>query len=1282
MKRVGIGLDEKSKSYAYWIEFYKVIDEKTKECVIVGYEINMQGVPVQPISSISCKEDCSEAKFKVKNSSKGEDIIELNKNDKGKYDGKINNEKKITETLSQNMKSILPGEKIGQLCFLIDALGYSMLKVHNNEVVPALNQQINPNISTTMNYANKSLKLIIDFDPHGYHFISANQINYNQASLYHYSLYDEEGLRLGELGFYHTSNQLEGTLWLEKTNRVYPVKGTWNIYEDFFSASANTEEGSYVFEKNDFDGLVKTYWHAPGYHGFHILQSNTIYLPHIALNRKDMESNDNSLYPILSWNQNSTQLSDYEKSLLSGTRIIRTENISQTQKIIDLPYNSGSFTDFDVNPFVSYQYIISSSIKYNLDCGFPELSYPLYSYPEYYDWSTDSIAQNQNIDSTAIINLWNKLNLTSNEAKILHSKSKFPWWIPGIIGAGTGLYFIFDHKDIVETPPQAIDDEVQLQCGETLTFDPLANDLGEFLSVQSVTGTGSASVSIQNNKLVFSNLFNSQTTLTYTIKDKNGATSSAIISVSVILPNLNIQDISISAQSGDKLNGNIFSASSCLGCKVISLNSATSALITWAKDGSYEINVPVKDEFTTYTFEFFIQDQCAQNGRILLTISAKGTDCNITITSEIFSPHCGSHDGSILLTGFDVLTYNYQWNNGMTDYNISNLPAGQYSVTLTHMTKNCHAYYSVTLMEKFQKIITNVAVEPGNCYKSGKFIVNVNRLSSNTLTLLVTGSSGSFQFSSSNENIDIVNLIQNTGYPEPITGPYKVVIFDASLPSICRDSIETEIPIENLLIQANDDKYEIKSGELYTGNVLTNDLGVGLNVVSYSNNENGTLTIDKDGSFTFTTKPNITGQIKYLYEVTDTCAQISTASLVFTVSSEECNYQATFMVTPAFCGASNGEVVATIFPNEGNLQFTWSNGTEGLKLINVSTGDYTLTLYNPTLSCSQSFEIFVPEEQLLYVTNAQITQGTCQNPPEILLNLQAPISGILNIVVNGLNSQSAFQIIEGDVFISEYIDLYPGNWTITINDQGAGPGCAQTYTYELEPFSSLSISLVQIIPPSTPSSNNGVVILEISEGAAPITIFANSLLFPNRFPGLNTLKGFSVGLYNIVAIDNVGCKSNTLTIEFQTLLNSEKPQLSYSPATWIPVKIPGSAEKGNDVSNFKNTSATFLNLSIIENNIALSGGLGTVSTYRLINGNQELRQGSFVSFFLGKSISLGESNINLGIRDTYVSSGINQHYNYMSLQFDWMMHFTKNIQFQCGASYLLLINFYMYTMAW
>jgi len=84
-------------------------------------------------------------------------------------------------------------------------------------------------------------------------------------------------------------------------------------------------------------------------------------------------------------------------------------------------------------------------------------------------------------------------------------------------------------------------------------------------------------------------------------------------------------------------------------------------------------------------------------------------------------------------------------------------------------------------------------------------------------------------------------------------------------------------------INAIDDSYTTQLNTTLNENVLTNDTGYGLTITSHTNPSHGTLTINSDGSFTYTPDTNYVGSDSFTYTVTNANGATDSATVTLSI---------------------------------------------------------------------------------------------------------------------------------------------------------------------------------------------------------------------------------------------------------------------------------------------------------------------------------------------------------------------------------------------------------------
>ena len=755
---------------------------------------------------------------------------------------------------------------------------------------------------------------------------------------------------------------------------------------------------------------------------------------------------------------------------------------------------------------------------------------------------------------------WDKIELTGAEAKLLPviGPSKFPVWIPvtaGVLGIGTGVYLLLkDKKKSSDAEiPIARNDAFSLMCGMSHEVDPLANDSGSVLQIISISGAPAGLVILSNNKITISDEAGGTFTFSYTISNKDGKTASAMIAIDIMEPVFSVSNLNLRIVSGNTQNGNVFAGAMCEQCFVKNVTGPSEPVIEWNASGGFSLSpINLLPESREFQYRFTIEGKCKNEITVLLTLTVDPRPCSVTPQFESTPAQCDMDDGQIKLLSDDLGDYAFLWVTGQNTSSLLNIPAGMYMVTITHSALACVGVFTVEVAERDADYIRDISISAGNCYQSGKLILDISGVG--PFRIDISGSDKDFHFEVPPGNHDLAALMEPASEGKPVTGTFNIAVRDLSKDNRCTQRITAEIPVGPVSFLLKDDIYTANQNTPLTGNVLQNDEGVGLRVVEFNQIPGASLNIENNGIFNFTGNSGI---YEYQYTVRDSCGRLMSAKLKITVSNIICSYNASFSVTPAVCGVADGSAVISVMPADP-VTITWSNGAVGNILSGVMSAVYTVTVTHPTGACQQVFSVSIPQTQHPYINHSDVIDESCNQKAEIILNLTGPASGILTITAIGPVATFTFTVPSGNVLVSNFVTLIPGLWTLVINDAAAPPSCAQNYNFILQSYQPLLLTLLDIEPPSSPTAKDGIVYVEITGGNPPYSISAPGMTFNNLLPGFNILKGFPSGVFTLFAVDAAGCNSNVIIVEMFGGKPALKPHISITP--FLPVLLAHDVE--------------------------------------------------------------------------------------------------------------------------
>jgi hypothetical protein len=410
-------------------------------------------------------------------------------------------------------------------------------------------------------------------------------------------------------------------------------------------------------------------------------------------------------------------------------------------------------------------------------------------------------------------------------------------------------------------------------------------------------------------------------------------------------------------------------------------NGSTTEDLTGAAPGVYSVT---------------ITDSNGQTNSQAVTIP---TITPMTITQNLTMPGSGN-SGAIDISVTPSGSYTYQWSNGATTQDISNLAPGSYSVTVTN-SNGCSAQASFKL---FSPLVANLSVQQG-CVKNG-----------GSLDLSVAGGIPpySYQWSNGTTTQDLNYLL---------AGTYTVIVTDQGGNTTSSSGIINAFQATTVTGQ----------------------------VTSSSNGTNGAIDLNVTGPGPFTyswsngaTTEDISGLASGTYSVTVT-------------NVNGCREVRNFVVPSAFtlsgntgfgCSKISGYVDLSVNGGMSPLTYSWSNGSTTQDVSNLPAGSYTVNVTDATgLTATASFN--VPAYSALTITGLVTHVTGNQN------------NGAINATISGQVAQSYSWSNSAGNFIASTEDinnLAPGNYYLSVvSKNGCKNNKSFTVLKKLKPSGTESI---------------------------------------------------------------------------------------------------------------------------------------------------------------------------------------------------------------------------------
>ena len=578
-------------------------------------------------------------------------------------------------------------------------------------------------------------------------------------------------------------------------------------------------------------------------------------------------------------------------------------------------------------------------------------------------------------------------------------------------------------------------------------------------------------------------------TAPYTYKWSNGATTS---SITALVPG------TYGATVTDKNNCKVSGTFTINAATEITLSADTKDVACFG-DKSGEATVKVFGGASPYSFAW-------SNGATSQTItglnagvySATVTDANgckkviqvivkqptspLTVVTATTPSACNGTNGSATATGLGGTTpYTYKWSNGATTATVSNIAAGNYTVTVTDANA-CTVVANTTVL---QPVPLFLATTQTNLDCGGD--------KDGVAAVTATGGSAPYTYSWSNgaKTSSIFGLT---------AGTYTVTVTDANG---CKEVTSVTITQPALII--------VSASSTNTNCNGGNDGTVTASVVS-----GGT------GPYSYKWSNGVAGQSQtgltagtYTVTATDQNGCIGVSS---TVLGESTKIVATTTVKNSKCkGSADGTASVSATGGSGSYTYLWNNGATTAIISGLAADTYYVTVTDAN-GCSVSTIAKVGEP---FAYKVQVYT----NP----INCFGGKDGLAKVIVTGGPAGGSYSLLWSTGATTGVVGgLGAGVYTVSVTDNN---GCVETANGVIFEPAELQISTTGTDVKCNGEKNGTATVNGASGGNAPYTyVWSN-------FATTATISGLAAGTYTVQVKDANGCtKNGTVVVKEPTPL--------------------------------------------------------------------------------------------------------------------------------------------------
>ena len=547
-------------------------------------------------------------------------------------------------------------------------------------------------------------------------------------------------------------------------------------------------------------------------------------------------------------------------------------------------------------------------------------------------------------------------------------------------------------------------------------------------------------------------------TYTVTVTDANGCTTTVTATITQPQAPLTLTNTQTNVSCFGNSTGaiNLTPAGGTPAYSYLWSNNATTQNLTSLPAGTYSVVVTDANGCTANASVTIIQPQTG-----------------LTVTTTQTNVLCfGNSTGAINATpSGGSAPYTYSWSNGATTQNLTAIPSGSYTVTVTD-ANGCTATATAVITQPAAALAATTTQVMIACFGGNTGSVNMTPTGGTApYTYVWTGGS---------------TAQSAIGVP---AGTYTVTVTDANS---CTTTVTATITQPQAPLTLTNTQTNILCFGNSTGAINLTPAG-GTPAYSYLWSNNATT-------------QNLTSLPAGTYTVVVTDANGCTANASVTITQPQVGLTVTTTQTNVLCfGNSTGAINAT--PSGGSAPYTysWSNGATTQNLTAIPSGSYTVTVTDANGCTATATAVITQPAAALAATTTQV-----------MIACFGGNTGSVNMTPTGGTAPYTY-VWTGGSTAQSAIGVPAGTYTVTVTDAN---GCTTTVTATItQPQAPLTLTNTQ----------TNILCFGTSTGSINLTPAggtpAYSYLWSNNATTQN-LTNLAAGTYSVVVTDANGCIAN------------------------------------------------------------------------------------------------------------------------------------------------------------